>query len=72
MGIIILQITGELWETLYMDQIELIALDHPDSVDVYVDERLTPPPGPGYRLYQVGRKILPVSATDQYGRDLLP
>lgn len=71
-GAYVVQITGELWETLYMDRIGLIALDHPDSVDLFVDERLAPPPGPGYRLYQVTEKLLPVSATDHLGRDLLP
>src|SRR5262249_37944218 len=34
-----LQLTEELWETAFADQIRLLAVDHPDSVDVFVDER---------------------------------
>ena len=64
--------TGELWETLYIDKIGLVVLDHPDEVEVYVDERMGPPSLSGYKLYQVEEKHLPVSVTDQYGTDLLP
>ena len=66
-----LQVTDELWETLYMDKIGLIVLDHPASVDLYVDERMGPPSLSGYKLYQVGEKLLPASVRDQYETDLL-
>lgn len=67
-----LNITGELWETLYMDKIGLIVLDHPQDVDLYVDERMGPPSLSGYRLYQVGEALIPEAVCDQYGSDLLP
>jgi hypothetical protein len=67
-----LRVTGELWETLYMDKIGLVVLDHPADVDLYADERMGPPSLEGYELYQVGEEILPESVTDQYGADLLP
>ena len=67
-----IQVTDELWEAIYFDQVQLIAVDHPDSVDVYVDERFMPSPVPGYKLYQAGRKHLPVAATDKAGDNLLP
>lgn len=67
-----LRLTCELWETLYMDKIGLVVLDHPEDVDLYVDERMGPPSLSGYRLYQVGEKKLPEAVTDQYGSDLLP
>ncbi|MDF1574768.1 MAG: FG-GAP-like repeat-containing protein [Bacteroidales bacterium] len=67
-----LRVTGELWETLYMDKIGLVVLDHPDSVDLYVDERMGPPALSGYRLFQVGEQLQPESVRDQYGTDLLP
>ena len=67
-----LRVTGELWETLYMDKIGLVVLDHPGEVDLYVDERMGPPSWSGYKLYQVGEKRAPASVTDQYGKDLLP
>src|SRR2546430_787819 len=33
-GRYVLQLTEELWETAYLDQAKLLAVDHPDSVDV--------------------------------------
>src|SRR3989442_850155 len=42
-GRYVLQVTEELWETAYLDQLRLLAVDHPDSVDVFVDERFPPP-----------------------------
>ncbi|RLD31783.1 MAG: hypothetical protein DRI73_08155, partial [Bacteroidetes bacterium] len=67
-----IQLTGELWETMYIDKIQLLVLDHPDSVDVFVDERFMPPLTPGYKLYQVKEKLIPVSVTNKNGTNLLP
>jgi len=67
-----MQLTGELWEAIYVDKIELVVLDHPQSVEVYVDERMGPPSLSGFKLYQVEKKQLPISATDGIGADLLP
>ncbi|HEX7942908.1 MAG TPA: CRTAC1 family protein, partial [Gemmatimonadaceae bacterium] len=33
-GRYVLQLTEELWETAYADEVKLVAVDHPDSVDV--------------------------------------
>src|SRR5207245_2909303 len=72
-GRYVLQLTEELWETAYLDQAKLLVVDHPDSVDVYVDEGFVPPaPGPGaLRLYRVSHPRPPVSATDEHGTDWL-
>ncbi len=67
-----IQLTEELWETAYLDEVKLLAIDHPDSVEVYVDERFVPPAPPSLRIFQVARKRSPVSATDGRGVDLLP
>jgi len=67
-----IQVTDELWETIYFDKIQLIVLDFPDSIEVFVDERFTPPASPDYKLYQVNEKQIPVSATNGDGTDLLP
>ncbi|MFB9845451.1 CRTAC1 family protein [Mucilaginibacter ginsenosidivorans] len=67
-----IKITEELWEAVYFDKAGLVAVDHPDSVDTYVDERFVPPPFPGRKVYQAARKYLPVSAKDEKGNDLLP
>jgi len=66
-----IQVTSELWETIYMDQIQLLAVDHPDSVDIYVPEQFTPPPFPGCKIYQVSQKHFPVSAVDTNGENVL-
>ncbi len=70
-GKYIIQTTAELWETIYTDQIQLIAIDHPSTVDVFVDERIMPPATPGYELFQAQKKRLPVSATNKRGDNLL-
>ncbi len=71
-GLYSMQITSELWETIYFDKLQLVAVDHPDSVDIFVPEQFSPPPFPGEKVYQVGKKILPASATDGQGNDVLP
>lgn len=67
-----IQVTSELWETIYMDRLELAAVDHKKSTDVYVPEQFTPPPFPGFKLYQTDEKIAPVSAVNEKGGDVLP
>jgi Tfp pilus assembly protein PilF len=71
-GRYVLQLTEELWETAYADEMRLVAVDHPDSVDVFVDEKFVPPGPLDLRLYHVGARELPRSATDDHGADVLP
>ena len=70
-GRYIIQVTEELWETAYLDQLRLLAVDHPDSVEVYVDERFPPMRGPALRLFQVVKRRPPLSAVDERGADVL-
>ncbi|MCK5700103.1 MAG: hypothetical protein KAI29_03085, partial [Cyclobacteriaceae bacterium] len=65
-----LQITSELWETIYIDKLELVVVDHPASYDVFVDEKFTPPPYPEHKIYKVANERIPVSAIDGNGNDL--
>ena len=67
-----LRLTEELWETAYLDEARLLTVDHPDSVQVYVNERFVPAGSASLRFYQVARPRLPVAATDERGNDLLP
>lgn len=71
-GLYSMKITSELWETIYFDKLQLVAVDHPDSVDIFVPEQFSPPPFPGEQIYQVKKKIVPVSAMDENGNDVLP
>ena len=66
-----LQLTEELWETAYADQLQLLAVDHPDSVDLFVDERFVPPGPVQLRLFHVARPRPPLSAVDDRGNDVL-
>ncbi|HVZ48126.1 MAG TPA: FG-GAP-like repeat-containing protein [Gemmatimonadaceae bacterium] len=67
-----LQLTEELWETSYTDEVRLLAVDHPDSVSVHVDERFVPPGPIALRLWNATRAHPPLSAVDERGRDVLP
>ncbi|HEX7978677.1 MAG TPA: FG-GAP-like repeat-containing protein [Gemmatimonadaceae bacterium] len=71
-GRYLLQLTEELWETAYADEVKLVAVDHPDSVDVFVDETFVPPGPVKLRLFHVGARELPRSAVDERGADVLP
>jgi hypothetical protein len=70
-GRYVLQVTEELWETAYLDEIRLLAVDHPDSVEVFVDERFVPPGPVRLRLFQAVQRRPPVSAVDDRGEDVL-
>ena len=69
-GRYVLQVTEELWETAYLDQLRLLAVDHPDSVEVFVDERF-PPVSKGLRLYEIVHHRAPLAAVDGRGSDVL-
>ncbi len=66
------RITEELSEVSYLDQIRLIAVDHPGSTNIYTSERWKGPPFPEFRLYGASRRIYARSARDGEGRDVLP
>jgi hypothetical protein len=70
-GRYVLQLTEELWETAYADQVKLIAVDHPDSTDVFVDERFVPPGPVKLRTFEISHRYTPRSAIDDRGNDVL-
>ena len=59
-----IKITGELWETIYLDELVLYAVDHPAEVDFRLDEKFVPPPFPELKFYPTRHQYLPVSVTD--------
>lgn len=69
-GKYVLQVTEELWETIYFDRVELIAIDHPDTIEVMVNEKFSPPPYPEEKIYCISGKIIPISARDGKENDL--
>src|SRR6266581_2315397 len=62
----------ESWETANLDQLRLLAVAHPDSVEVFVDERFPPSSASDQlHLLPVIRRRPPLSAVDEQGRDVL-
>lgn len=68
----VLQITEELWEATYFDQIELLAIDHPADVEIYSNEKVGPPEIADYKIHTVRNPRAVVAARDQLGRNVLP
>ncbi|HLK63230.1 MAG TPA: tetratricopeptide repeat protein [Bryobacteraceae bacterium] len=67
-----IRVTEELREVSYIDQIKLIALDHPAGIDIVTNEKFKSPPFPEFRLYGVDRRVYPASAQDDQGHNVLP
>jgi tetratricopeptide (TPR) repeat protein len=66
------RITEELAEVSYLDQVQLFALDHPSSKEIFTNEKFKGPPYPDFRLYEAPRRIYPVAAHDDEGHDVRP
>ncbi len=65
-----IQITEELWETAYFDEVKLIAVDHPSGTDIFVNEQYVPPPFAEFKVYGVKEKLHPQSAVNHRGEDV--
>jgi len=65
------RMTEELREVTYLDQVRLLAVDHPAGLELFTDEKFVGPPYPELRLYGVGERLRPVAARDHRGRDVL-
>jgi len=63
-----LRVTNELEEVLFLDHVQLLAVDHPDEIDVYPDEGMTGQPKP-FRLFATRDARAP-RARDDAGMDL--
>lgn len=66
-----IRVTEELREVAYLDQVHLIAVDHPETVEIFTNDKFKGPPFPEFRLFGVERRIPPVAARDAEGRDVL-
>jgi tetratricopeptide (TPR) repeat protein len=53
-------ITEELHEVSYLDQVQLVALDHPASTAIYTNDKFKSPPYPEFRLFGASEKIRPL------------
>jgi TolA-binding protein len=70
-GMYVFQLTDELREVDYFDQVRLFAVDHPATEEIYANEIYTSTPSPP-TLHAVRQKHFPVSAVDDHGTDVLP
>jgi tetratricopeptide (TPR) repeat protein len=61
------RIAEELREVAYLDQVQLIAVDHPAPVEILTNDKFQEPPYPELRLYGVERRIRPLAARDSHG-----
>jgi tetratricopeptide (TPR) repeat protein len=62
-------------ETVYLDQVRLLAIDHPAALDVYPNERfVSSPPFPEFRVIASEQHDAhpPLAATDDHGNNVLP
>ncbi len=60
-------------EVVYLDQVKLVAVDHPAGVDVLPDERFVAnPPFPVFGVVRYRNPQLPAGLWDDHGSDLLP
>ncbi|WP_321474859.1 FG-GAP-like repeat-containing protein [uncultured Paludibaculum sp.] len=64
------RITEELSEVTYLDQVKLIALDHPASQEVFTNDKWKSPPFPDFRLFGVTNRVYPNKATEDGQRDV--
>ncbi len=67
-----MQITEELWEAAYFDEVKLLAIDHPPGVEVFSNEKVGPPSIAAFGLHAVRERKVPVAAHTGDGQDVLP
>ena len=66
-----LRITNELEEALFVDRLQLVAVDHPDDVDVFPNEGLRSAPRPPFALAMTRGARVPEKAVDEHGHDVV-
>ena len=60
-------------EAVYLDEVKLLAVDHPAAFDVFPNEFFASnPPFPPFRVIQSQGAQPPVVARDEHGHDLMP
>jgi tetratricopeptide (TPR) repeat protein len=70
-GRLSLRLQEPMEEVVYLDQVRLIAVDHPSDVEIYPNERFaSAPPFPEFKVIASREARLPVGAWDDRGRDI--
>jgi Flp pilus assembly protein TadD len=66
-----LRITNELEEVLFVDRVQLVAVDRPGGLSVYPNEGLRQPPRQPFHLFSTRNARPPIRAVDEHGHDVL-
>ncbi len=66
-----IRIVEELREVAYLDEVRLIAVDHPRRIDVFTNDKFKGPPFPEFRLFGVEKRTYPAPARDHRSQDVL-
>jgi hypothetical protein len=64
-----LRVTNELEETLFVDRLQLVAITHPDDIEIFPNEGMSDPPKP-FRLFAARTARQPARALDEHGHDV--
>lgn len=67
-GVYDVRITAELWETHFFDYVNLVAVDHPEDTDIFIDERFVFP-APDLSTKAMSKPNPVKKVTDQNGTD---
>jgi len=71
-GRYLIKVTEPLEEVTYLDQLHLVAYDHPEEWEIYPDERFTgTQPFPTGKPFAVAEKIFPKAARNHHGENVL-
>jgi Flp pilus assembly protein TadD len=65
-----IRMTEELSEVSYIDQLRLMAVDHPADEDIFLNEKWKAPPYPDFRYFGASQRIYPATARDHHNRDV--
>jgi len=65
-----IRITEELSEVSYIDQVELIAVDHPAELEVFTNDKWKSPPFPEFRLFGARERVYPRRALEDGRHDV--
>ncbi|HEV8525494.1 MAG TPA: FG-GAP-like repeat-containing protein [Terriglobales bacterium] len=72
-GMLSFRLLEPMEEVVYLDQVRLLAVDHPSDFDVYPNEYFaSAPPYPEFRVITVREPSAPAGAWDEHGHDVLP
>jgi hypothetical protein len=72
-GLLSFRFMEPLEEAVYLDQVRLLAVDHPANLDVYPNEYFASnPPYPPFKVVVSRDARLPASARDEHGHNVLP